>query len=76
MGVITDFLCPCPPQRCIQLRKSEDHASAALEKVINHFYAGDWLSSFRTIMEAIKAVEVIKFVLSERGFELAQWAQT
>ena len=60
-------------------RAAEDagkHAESVLKQVLNNFYVDNWLSSFRSVPEAIETVKITTEALHRGGFELSQWGSS
>ena len=51
-------------------------SAAVLQQIVDHFYADNWLTSFRTVKEAEDAAEIMYRVLKGHSFELAQWGSS
>ena len=55
---------------------SESDVPFAVTQVINNFYVDNWLTSFKTLEQAINAADIMTRVLAKAGFELAQWGSS
>ncbi|KFD52684.1 hypothetical protein M514_06531, partial [Trichuris suis] len=45
-------------------------------QIVDHFYVGNWLASFRSVEEAMRITEALDMVLMRAGFPLVQWCST
>ena len=55
---------------------SESDAPFAVTQVIDNFYVDNWLTSFKTLEQAINAADIMTRMLAKVGFELAQWGSS
>ena len=55
---------------------SESDVPFAVTQVINNFYVDNWLTSFKTLEQAINAADIMTRMLAKVGFELAQWGSS